>query len=64
MKAKKYSPWKIAVGLLLLIFSPKHFVEPNTPQNVGYDLVGLIWWAAIAWLLWTGFGLGHSKESE
>lgn len=64
MERKKYSPWKILVGLLLLIFSPRHFVEPTTPRDVGYDLAGLVWWMAIAWLLWSGLALGRSKEPD
>lgn len=64
-KAKQYSSWKIILGVLLLFLSPKNFfVEPNTPERIGYDLAGLAWWGVTAWLLWTGLGLGAKAKSE
>jgi hypothetical protein len=49
MKAGKPVKWKLALGLLLLIFSPKHgiFVNPSTPGAFGYDFAGLLWWAFV-----------------
>jgi hypothetical protein len=66
MKPKKPAKWKLALGLLLLIFSPKHgtFVSPSTPGGIGYDFAGLLWWAFVIWLLWSGFGFGSQPKSE
>lgn len=65
MKPKKYSTWKIGLGVLLLILSPKNFfVAPDTPEHIGYDLAGLAWWAITAWLLWSGFALGSKAKGE
>lgn len=66
MKPRKPTKWKLALGLLLLIFSPKHgiFATPSTPGAVGYDLAGLFWWAFVISLLWSGFGFGSQPKSE
>jgi hypothetical protein len=66
MKPRKPVKWKLALGLLLLIFTPKHgtFVSLSTPEGIGYDFAGLLWWAFVIWLLWSGFGFGSQPKEE
>ncbi|MFZ0739298.1 MAG: hypothetical protein WAM96_19535 [Candidatus Acidiferrales bacterium] len=63
MKLRKYTKWKVVVGLILLIASPiRIFTVPNTAESIGYDLVGIIWWVFVIWLLWSG-GFGSQPKS-
>jgi len=51
---------KLFFGLLLFILTPLFlFVKPTTEGAILRDLVLLIWWAFIFWLLVTG-----RKESQ
>ena len=62
---RKYTKWKIVVGVVLLILSPKHFlVDPRTPGGFGYDFGGIAWWVFIVWLLWSGFGYRFFKKPD
>jgi len=66
MKPKQPIGWRLALGLALLIFSPKHgmFVSPSAPGGIGTDFAVLLWWAVTIWLLWSGFGFGSQPKSE
>jgi hypothetical protein len=47
---------KVVVGILLLILTPVGlFVKPATGNAIVRDLVLVIWWAFVIWLLVTGF---------
>jgi hypothetical protein len=52
--------WKVVSGILLLILTPVLlFVKPVSRAAIFRDLLLVIWWAFIIWLLVTGF-----KESK
>jgi hypothetical protein len=53
---------KVVVGILLLILTPVGlFVKPATGNAIVCDLVLVIWWAFVIWLLVTGFKEPKSK---
>jgi hypothetical protein len=48
--------WKIVIGAILLILTPLSlFVKPTTVEGALRDLVLVIWWAFVLWLLRSGF---------
>jgi hypothetical protein len=54
------SNYKMFWGMLLLILTPVFlFVKPTTGWAIVRDLVLVIWWAFVIWLLVTGL-----KESK
>jgi hypothetical protein len=64
VRPRQYTKWKFVLGLILLIASPiRIFTVPNTPERIGYDLAGVIWWAFVIWLLWSG-GFPAQSKSE
>ena len=47
---------KVVVGVILLILTPLSlFVKPATGTAIVRDLLLVIWWAFVIWLLVTGF---------
>ena len=47
---------KVVVGIILLILTPVGlFVKPATENDIVLDLVLVIWWTFVIWLLVTGF---------
>ena len=47
---------KVVVGVILLILTPVGlFVKPATGNAIVRDLLVVIWWAFVIWLLVTGF---------
>ena len=51
MNSQRYN-WKIVLGTLLLILTPVFlFVKPATEGAILRDLVLVIWWAFVLWLL-------------
>ena len=47
---------KVVVGIVLLILTPLGlFVKPATGNAIVRDVVLVIWWAFVIWLLVTGF---------
>jgi hypothetical protein len=61
---KKARP-KVLVGILLLILTPVFlFVKPTTGWGIVRDLMLLIWWAFIAWLLVTGLKEPKPTDSK
>jgi hypothetical protein len=57
--------WKIVLGTLLLIFTPLFlFVNPVTERAVLRDLVLVIWWAFILWLILAGIKASKSTNSK
>jgi len=64
VKPREYTKWKVVLGLVLLVLSPiRIFSIPNTAERVGYDFAGIIWWAFVCWLLWSG-GFGLKPKSD
>jgi hypothetical protein len=56
---------KVVVGILLLILTPVFlFVKPTTGWAIIRDLMLLIWWAFILWLLVTGFKEPKPTDSK
>jgi hypothetical protein len=55
--------WKLVLGTLLLIFTPVLlFVKPTTEGAIVRDLVLVIWWAFVLWLLVSG--IKASKQTN
>ena len=47
---------KVVVGIILLVLTPLGlFVKPATGNAIVRDVVLVIWWAFVIWLLVTGF---------
>jgi hypothetical protein len=56
---------KIFWGILLLFLTPVFlFVKPVTKAAAVRDLLLVIWWAFIAWLLITGRNESRSTDSK
>jgi hypothetical protein len=54
VNSQRYN-WKIVLGGLLLILTPVFlFVKPTTERAILRDLVLVIWWAFVLWLLVSG----------
>jgi hypothetical protein len=61
---KKARP-KVLLGIPLLILTPVFlFVKPTTGWAIVRDLILLIWWACIFWLLLTGLKEPKSTDSK
>ncbi len=57
--------WKLVLGTLLLIFTPVLlFVKPATEGAVVRDLVLIIWWAFVLWLLVSGIKASKPTNSK
>jgi len=57
--------WKLVLGTLLLIFTPVLlFVKPATEGAIVRDLVLVIWWAFILWLLVSGLKAASPTKSK
>ena len=64
MNSQRFN-WKIVLGTLLLIFTPVLlFVEPLTEQTMLRDLVLVIWWAFVLWLIVSGIKASKPKKSK
>ena len=62
MRARQRTTWRIVLGVVLLIATPlRLFTVPNTAEHIGYDLVLVVWWVFVIWLLISG-GIGVSKS--
>jgi hypothetical protein len=62
MKPRQRTTWKIVLGVVFLIATPlRIFTVPNSAERVGYDLVLVVWWVFVAWLLVSG-GIGVPKS--
>ena len=61
---KKARP-KVLLGMLLLILTPVFlFVKPTTGWAIIRDLMLLIWWAFVLWLLVTGLKEPKPTDSK
>jgi hypothetical protein len=61
---KKARP-KVLLGILLLILTPVFlFVKPTTGWGIIRDLMLLIWWSFIFWLLVTGLKEPKPTDSK
>ncbi len=57
--------WKLVLGTLLLIFTPVLlFVKPATEGAIIRDLVLVIWWAFVFWLLVSGIKASKPTNSK
>jgi hypothetical protein len=65
MSQQGHTNWKKVLGIILLIVTPlRLFVKPATPRDIGYDLVLVIWWAFVIWLLRAGFMESKQENSK
>ncbi len=64
MNEKKARP-KVLIGIVLLFLTPVLlFVKPTTGWAIVRDLLLLIWWAFIFWLLITGLKEPKPTDSK
>lgn len=64
VNSQKYN-WKIVLGTLLLVFTPVFlFVKPVTERAILRDLVLVIWWSFVLWLIVSGLKATIPKDSK
>ena len=64
MKPREYTKWKVVLGLVLVLLTPiRIFSVPNTVERLAFDVVGIVFWGFICWLLWSG-GLGRGEHKS
>jgi len=57
--------WKLVLGTLLLIFTPVFlFVKPASEGAIMRDIVLVIWWAFVFWLLASGIKTSKQTNSK